>query len=303
MPPSPLHQALRELFAKTPELMQNLIHEHLALPYPKLAAVDSEDNEARGKQLLPDAVLACPDLRNPRAIVIVEVQLSASSRKRRKWPQYVTAAYGRYRCRTELLVVTADLRVEAWAARPIQLGVRSAIVPVVLGPSALPLLDPPEIHRRPALAVLSTLAHMRDRQRVDDVARHALWTLEALAGWPADADGRLGDILESSLSSAVLDRMEELMRTEKYEYKSEFAKKYFAQGREQGLEQGREQGLEQGRAQGRAADLLLILESREIAVDPASAQRITQERDDARLETWIRRALKATTLAEVLEEG
>lgn len=42
--------------------------------------------------------------------------------------------------------------------------------------------------------------------------------------------------------------------------------------------------------------------TREIAVDPASAERIVQERDEARLETWIRRALKATRLADVFDE-
>jgi hypothetical protein len=85
--------------------------------------------------------------------------------------------------------------------------------------------------------------------------------------------------------------MEKLMRTGKYEYQSDFAKKYFARGEERGREEGR--------AAGEARALLLVLRSRGIDVPEAAARRIEAERDDARFEAWIRRALTATTIEDV----
>jgi predicted transposase YdaD len=93
--------------------------------------------------------------------------------------------------------------------------------------------------------------------------------------------------------------MEKLMRTGKYEYQSDFAKKYFARGEEKGREQGREEGREEGRAAGEARALLLVLRSRGIDVPAAAARRIDAERDDARFEVWIRRAATATTIDDV----
>jgi hypothetical protein len=106
----------------------------------------------------------------------------------------------------------------------------------------------------------------------------------------SDADGRLGDILQAALPKAVRRRMEKLMRTGKYEYQSDFARKYFARGEEE------------GRAAGEARALLLVLRSRGIDVPAAVARRIEAERDDARFEAWIRRALTATTIDDVFTD-
>jgi hypothetical protein len=119
-----------------------------------------------------------------------------------------------------------------------------------------------------------------------------------LASWDEDADGRLGDILQAALPKAVRRRMEKLMRTGKYEYESDFAKKYFARGEEKGREDGRGEG----RAAGEARALLLVLRSRGIEVSAAEARRIEAERDDARFEVWIRRALTATTMDDVFSD-
>jgi hypothetical protein len=290
MPPSPLHEALRELFAKSPEIATPLLVERLHLPHPTLSPMDSEQTDPRMVQLLPDAVLGCPDGEEPDAIVIVEVQLSKSATKRRIWPQYVATAHARYGCPAELLVVTPDPKVERWAARRIWFGRRNAVVPIVLGPSALPLMSAEEIPDSVALAIISTLAHMHDDRHIEETAQQALWTLEALTTWSGGADGRLADILEASLPAAVRERMEELMQTDKYEYKSDFAKKYFAQG------------LEQGHREARVAALLLVLDSRGIALDATSKEQISAERDERRLGEWTRRAATATRIEDVLGE-
>lgn len=85
--------------------------------------------------------------------------------------------------------------------------------------------------------------------------------------------------------------MEELMRTGKYEYQSDFAKKYFARGREEGRQEGR--------AAGQRHASLLVLESRGIAIDDAARQRIIQERDEASLDAWAQRAITASDIDDL----
>jgi hypothetical protein len=217
-------------------------------------------------------------------IVIVEVHLQVTESKRKVWPQYVAGAYARFGCSVVLAVVTPDAGVERWAARPIVLGPTSTVTATVLGPSAIPAVDAVQAERAPALAMLSTLAHMDDPRS----AQQALWTFEALASWPEDADGRLADILEAALTTAVRERMEELMETGEYEYQSDFARKYFTRGHET------------GRAVGQARALFVVLRSRGIAVPPDAARRIAQEHGGTRLDTWTARALTAVTIDDVL---
>jgi hypothetical protein len=225
----------------------------------------------------------------PSVIVIVEVQLAITELKRRVWPQYSANAHSRYGCRVELVVVTPDADVE-WALQPIRIGRGHSMTPDVLGPRAIPLLDASSIAGAPALAMLSTLAHMDDPR----CAQQALWTLEALASWEDDADGRLADILQAALTVAVLERMEDLMRTGKYEYQSDFAKKYFSRGREEGREEGR--------AAGQARALLLVLRSRGIDVPDDVIARIDGERDEARLDAWTRRAVSAVDIDDLFAD-
>ena len=75
-----------------------------------------------------------------------------------------------------------------------------------------------------------------------------------------------------------------------YEYQSDFAKKYFAEGRAE------------GRAEEAARAVLTTLRVRGIAVPEAARERILAEKDPERLERWHERAILAPSLAEVLDE-
>lgn len=72
-----------------------------------------------------------------------------------------------------------------------------------------------------------------------------------------------------------------------YEYQSDFAKKYVAQGRAE----------EAGRA------VLTALRVRGIVVPAADRERILAEKDPAKLERWHERAILATSIGEVLDES
>jgi len=79
-----------------------------------------------------------------------------------------------------------------------------------------------------------------------------------------------------------------------YEYQSEFARKYVAQGRDEGRDEGR--------AEEAARNLLTVLRVRGIAVPEAVRERILAEREPAQLERWLEKAIVATSVADVIDE-
>ena len=99
-----------------------------------------------------------------------------------------------------------------------------------------------------------------------------------------------------------------------YEYQSDFAKKYVAQGRAEGrtegltegLTKGLTEGLTKGRAEGRAEEaaraVLMVLRVRGMAVPDTVRERILAEKDAERLERWLEKAALATSVAAVLDE-
>jgi hypothetical protein len=71
-----------------------------------------------------------------------------------------------------------------------------------------------------------------------------------------------------------------------YEYQSDFAKKYVAQGRTE----------EAARA------LLMVLRARGVEVPDAVRERILAQKDPERLERWLEKAAVASSVAEVLDQ-
>jgi hypothetical protein len=67
-------------------------------------------------------------------------------------------------------------------------------------------------------------------------------------------------------------------------------------------EHAREEGQTQGRAEGRADALLTVLRARGVPVADAERDRILAERDPARLERWLERAVSASSIAAVLDD-
>jgi len=72
------------------------------------------------------------------------------------------------------------------------------------------------------------------------------------------------------------------------------------QGRRDGLQEGEAKGRQEGEAKGRAADILLVLKTRGIAVPEEIEQRIAACTDPAVLSLWLTRAVTAIRAAEVV---
>ena len=193
------------------------------------------------------------------------------------------AAHG---CPADLLVVAPDPAVAGWCGEPIEVGPPGFVLrPPVLRNTDVPVVsDPEEAARRPELGVLSALAHGATEQG----ATIAAAVLPALGKLDDDRTRLYYDLVYTSLNEAARRALETLMKG--YEYQSDFARKYVAQGRAE------------GQAEGAARALLTVLRARGIAVPDSIRERILAEKDSERLERWLEKATGATSIAAVLAE-
>jgi hypothetical protein len=153
-----------------------------------------------------------------------------------------------------------------------------------------------EAARRPELGVLSAIAH----GETENGATIASALLPAIQGLEDDRARFYYDLLYNSLNEATRRVLETMMKG--YEYQSDFAKKYVAQGRAEGRSEGRSEGRAEGRADEAARALLTVLRVRGIEVPEAARERILSQKDPERLERWLERAIVATSLAKVLDD-
>jgi hypothetical protein len=113
--------------------------------------------------------------------------------------------------------------------------------------------------------------------------------LAAVGGLEAERVRLYVDLALSSLTEAARHALEELMRSGNYEYQSEFARKYVAEGR---------QG---GRQEGERAALLEVLDARGFEVDAAAREQILNCRVLSQLKRWLRSAVTAKSVQELFD--
>ena len=279
--PSLTHEALLLLFRNRPELAPELLREALGLELPAYTEVRVESadlTEIVPTEYRADLVVLLVEGK-PLLAIAVEVQLSRDDRKRFTWPVYATGLRARFECDAVVLVVTPAIDVARWAAEPIRLGPGSTFTALVLGPEAVPIAtDHARAAAEPELALLSAMAHGRG-----DVDRAVQIALAAVAGAQHIPDHELS-VLYSDLISAAL---------------SEAARKAFPM-----IPQGyvvQKELLRYNIARTKAADIVAVLESREIALTDEQNQRIFDCLDITLLDQWIRRAVIIASADELFE--
>jgi hypothetical protein len=287
--PSMAHEILVDLFKNRPSLAAEILVEVLGLSLPtyteaRLASIDL--TEIQPAEYRADVVVLLLDADVPVRVLIVEVQLAVDPRKRLSLPAYVTVSRAIHGCPAGLLVVAPDPIVAAWCAEPIETGVPGFVLtPPVLRRAAIPVVtDPAEAARRPELAVLSVMAHGETAQG----ATIAGALLPALDGLDDDRARFYYDLVYNSLHEAARRALEAMMKS--YEYQSDFARKYVAQG------------VAQGEAEANARAVLTVLRARGISVPDAARDRILAQKDPAHLERWLEKAAIAASVAEVLDD-
>jgi hypothetical protein len=241
--PSQLHESHLLLFRNQPALAADLIRSGLGVELPSYrdASVISADlTELQPAEYRADIVIQL-SLDRPVFGIVVEVQLSVDERKRFVWPAYVSNLRARLKCEVALLVVTADEAVARWAARANRIGGMHWFTPYVLSPSKVPeIAEQTDASSNPELAVLSAMAHGRDSD-VERALQIAFAAQRASAGLDADRSKIYCDLIFHSLGEAARLALKN-MDARKYEYQSDFARQYIAQGRAEGHAEGAARG-------------------------------------------------------------
>jgi hypothetical protein len=294
---SAAHEGIVILFRERPALALELLASAGQHPAGAWAVASIED--ATFPQSAPahraDVVTTFFDERGRRVLaVIVEVQLGHDPDKPWTSPLYWATLRARLRCPVVLVVVAVDRAIARWATRALARTLASGpLGPRVLGPEHIPRITDPEVARQmPELAVLSSLVHGNEANG----AHIAAAALEAAAHLDASRSALYHDLVRHGLNDAATAALEALMGYKGYEYQSDFAKKYYGEGRAAGFAEGRAEGVA-----GLIDALLALMSARGLTADEAQTVRIRGCNDLARLQAWVTRAARATTVAEVLD--
>ncbi len=282
--PSMLHQGLVGLFLYRPELAIELLNEmRVELPaHTKARIVSAAVTELKPADRDADVVAEA----NGKAVqaVVVEVQLEADPEKHFSWPVYVAGLRTRHRCPAFVLAVTVSETMAMWCRTRFDLGGSNFFGPVVLAPSAVPAIDDEATARqRPELAVLSCIAHAGE----PDALARGRATLAAVRDLPGEKPAAYSDLVLVAYEKGARAAFEELMMSDHYEFQSDFARKYAAQGKAE------------GEAHGRAEALLAVLESRRLHVPHEVRHRVLACTDNQQLDAWIRAAVSVASVDEL----
>jgi len=278
-----LHEALLLLFrnrpALAPELLRDALHVELP-PYSEARIESAELVDINPAEYRADLVILLLD-GVPVLGIVVEAQLGRDEDKRYSWPMYVAGLRARFRCPVCLLVVTTDDGIARWSSQPIELGGGNRFSPLVLGRSGVPeVVDEARAQADPELAVLSAMAHGTDTD-TDKAVRVAAAAIAASIGLDVERSTVYFDLISSSLSEAARKALQS-MDPAKYEYQSEFAKRFLAQGE----------------ARGRAELLLKLLGHRFGSLSSESIRRVNTASIEE-LDALAERVLSAATVDEV----
>jgi hypothetical protein len=196
--------------------------------------------------------------------------------------------------------------VGRWARRRVDLGPCCAFQPLVVGPEELLHPAPETIADSPEMAVLAAVMGARAPD-AGDRALQALLRLHPLDN--ADHDV-YADLILTALPRDLRARLEELM-LQNYPFRSEFAQRFLAQGREEGKVLGKHEGKLEGKIEGKVEGkiegkleglrqgLRFLLRSR-FRADEATLISLLDACPDASLESLGERLADATTLTDTV---
>jgi hypothetical protein len=228
------HEILVDLFRKSGQLAPELLARcaGIAVDHARVVLESIDLSQVAPTAYYADAVAVLRD-RDDRPVtgVIVEVQLREDKDKLLSWPVYVTTLRAKLACAAMLLVIAPDPDVAAWARQPIELGHPGfRLTPVVIEFDDVPWVrDRATASGLPELAMLSVMAH--PELEIAQVA------VEAISRLPEDRKQLYLDVILHAVPVAIRQTLETQM-IKGYEYQSDFARKYYGQGREEGRQDG-----------------------------------------------------------------
>ena len=175
-----------------------------------------------------------------------------------------------------------------------ELGGDHRLTPYVLSPTAVPqITDPATAKEDPELAVFSAMAHGQ-RAALDTSVQIALAAIAASAGLDSERARLYVDLVLSSINEAAR-RALQAMNPANYEYQSEFARRYFSQGKAEGKAEGEVEGQARGKA-----ELLIKQATLKFGPVPEEVQGRIRGAAAAELDRMGECLVNATTLDEML---
>ncbi len=282
--PSFTHEVIVELFRNRPELAPALLRDALRAPLPEYThaeIIEATLIDIQPAEYRADLVVL---LNNnvPVYGIVVEAQLQRDPSKLFTWPTYAMLLRSRQRCPACVLVFAGDESVAEWARQPIEVGGGNRFTPWVISPNGVPVVtDEQEAAADPELAVLSAMAHGMDEDHAL-AARIAVVAQVASLGLDVDRSKMYCDLIFHSLTETAR-RALLTMNPGNYQYQSDFAKRYVAEGRAEGK-----------------AELVLKQISLRFGSISDSVQARIRAATTAELDVMGERVLSAKTLEDVL---
>ncbi len=276
------HDFFVDLFRQRPVLAPELLRRCAGRVVPgetaELASIDL--SQVAPVEYRADVVILLRDAsKDPTHAIVVEVQLARDDDKKFTWPVYLTVARASLRRPVSLLVIAPEPAVARWAAAPIYLGSGFSFAPTVLGMDDMPTdVDEETAHQLPELVLLAALAHPNQM-----LVETALREIRAL---PEEQRKLYLDELALSLP---LELRRLIMDMRNYQYRSDFARQYVAQGREEGRNEGWVEALRE------------VLSIRFGVLPSEIEERLATVRTEER-KAILERALRAATLEQLLEQ-
>jgi hypothetical protein len=226
---------------------------------------------------------------------LLEVQRDEVAEKVERWKEYGVALEGELKVPVALVVFCPDPAVARYYRRRVGADRLSCVPlrPLIFTPDDLPLVVDPDLAKvNPALVVLAAACHGDDAEV--DAAFPAL--AEAMRCVDPHKAISYYDIVLARLAVPARIRWEKYMTTAVDQYQSELFRTLAAEHEALGLARGEAKG----KAEGEAKAVLTVLDTRGVPVPDAIRERILACADLAQLETWLRRAVTATTAADVV---
>ncbi|NUN14473.1 MAG: hypothetical protein HUU55_12655 [Myxococcales bacterium] len=300
-----VHETLVALFRDRPQLIFELLREHhIDIQEDATYSIeDAELTELSPKHYRADLVIVTKTDGKVALVIVLEMQLQIDNVKLKSWPSYLVNAHVRWSADTCVVVVCPDKAVARWAAQPIHLGPGSLITPVVMGPNEIPFVTDQKLAlENPELAIVSAIAHGGSENALDVVINGLL----AASKVDEERGTIYADLILARVSPAMRQAVEEMMVANKYEYQSDFARKYYGQGLTEGKAEGVAEGIAKGKAEGvaegEAKALLTILEVRGLTLTEEQQHKVTNTTDLAQLNRWLKLAVVAKTTDELFAE-
>jgi len=286
--PSNLHGYLLELFRNRSRSAADLLLEiHAPVPeYDEVRTESCDLSDLKPAEYRADLVLLLVREAQNVLGIVVEVQLGRDENKSYSWPAYIANLRARHRCPVCLLVITLDASVARWANRSIELGPGSRCQPWVIGPSNAPVVTGLEQAKENVeLAVLSAVEHSRNPD-TELAARIVHAALAAVDTIDAERSTLYGDLIKSYVPEA----MEVNMNSLGFEYQSNFARRYYGEGKAEGRIEGR-------------VELILKMLAGRFGPLPDTIQTRVRGANDANLDAIAERMLTAQSLEQALAQS